>query len=186
MQPSNSNPVMNGVVAPGTGVEGSRHDHVHPVDTSRAAASAATATGTSFTPTGGVAATDVQTAIAELDTEKAPLVSGVPAGAVMDFAMATAPTGWLICDGALVNRTTYAALFAAIGTTFGAGDGSTTFAVPNLAGRFRRMVGGNAAALGVAQAGGVLSTVTYSCKAGITHWLGSALVEHTMHLLVAA
>lgn len=56
----------------------------------------------------------------------------VPAGAVMNFAMAAPPTGWLAADGAAVSRTTYAALFAAIGTTFGAGDGSTTFNVPDL------------------------------------------------------
>jgi hypothetical protein len=46
----------------------------------------------------------------------------------------TLPTGYLQCNGALVNRTTYAALFAVIGTTFGAGDGSTTFALPTVGG----------------------------------------------------
>lgn len=50
----------------------------------------------------------------------------------------SAPAGWLKCNGALVSRTTYAALFAAIGTTFGAGDGSTTFALPDLRGEFVR------------------------------------------------
>ena len=54
----------------------------------------------------------------------------VPAGVVLPYAAATAPTGWLICDGSAVSRTTYAALFAAIGTTYGAGDGSTTFNLP--------------------------------------------------------
>ena len=64
---------------------------------------------------------------------------GVPAGAVMAFAMNSAPSGWLACNGAAVNRTgTYAALFAAIGTTYGAGDGSTTFALPDLRGYFVR------------------------------------------------
>ena len=43
----------------------------------------------------------------------------------------TAPTGYLLCNGALVSRTTYAALFAVVGTTYGAGDGSTTFTLPN-------------------------------------------------------
>lgn len=43
------------------------------------------------------------------------------------------PTGWLQCNGAAVSRTTYATLFALIGTTYGAGDGVTTFNVPNLA-----------------------------------------------------
>jgi microcystin-dependent protein len=59
-------------------------------------------------------------------------------GAVFYFAMNTAPTGYLKANGALVSRATYAALFAAIGTTFGAGDGSTTFALPDLRGEFIR------------------------------------------------
>lgn len=58
-----------------------------------------------------------------------------PAGAVMQYAGTTAPDGWLMCDGSTVSRTTYSALFAAIGTTYGAGDGSTTFNLPNLANR---------------------------------------------------
>lgn len=67
-----------------------------------------------------------------------PVSSFVPAGAVMAFAMNTAPAGWLAANGAAVSRTTYATLFAAIGTTFGIGDGSTTFNVPNLLGQFVR------------------------------------------------
>jgi microcystin-dependent protein len=58
-----------------------------------------------------------------------------PAGMVSQFAGATAPTGWLLCDGTAVSRTTYAGLFAAIGTNYGTGDGSTTFNLPNLKGR---------------------------------------------------
>lgn len=57
------------------------------------------------------------------------------AGIVMPFAGTTAPQGWLLCDGSAVSRTTYAELFSVIGTTYGAGDGSTTFNIPNLAGR---------------------------------------------------
>lgn len=64
--------------------------------------------------------------------------SSVPSGAIMDFAMSTPPDGWLECNGAAISRTTYANLFAAIGTTWGAGDGSTTFNVPNLRGTVRR------------------------------------------------
>lgn len=60
------------------------------------------------------------------------------AGQVGWFAMNSAPGGWLKANGALVSRTTYAALFSAIGTTFGAGDGSTTFALPDLRGEFIR------------------------------------------------
>lgn len=63
---------------------------------------------------------------------------GLPAGAVINFAMITAPTGYLKANGAAISRTTYAALFAAIATTFGVGDGSTTFNVPDLRGEFLR------------------------------------------------
>lgn len=59
-------------------------------------------------------------------------------GQVSFFARSAAPTGWLKANGASVSRTTYAALFAAIGTAFGAGDGSTTFALPDLRGEFIR------------------------------------------------
>lgn len=61
-----------------------------------------------------------------------------PAGVVMNFAKSSAPTGWLKCNGALISRTVYSALFASIGTQFGAGDGSTTFALPDLRGEFLR------------------------------------------------
>lgn len=59
-------------------------------------------------------------------------------GMIADHGGTTAPTGWLVCDGQAVSRTTYADLYAAIGTTWGAGDGSTTFNVPSLASYFRR------------------------------------------------
>lgn len=61
-----------------------------------------------------------------------------PAGTVSFFARNTAPTGWLKANGATISRTTYANLFASIGTTFGDGDGSTTFKVPDLRGLFVR------------------------------------------------
>lgn len=64
--------------------------------------------------------------------------NSVPAGSVMWFAANSPPTGFLKANGAAVSRTTYAALFSAIGTTFGAGDGSTTFNVPDLRGEFIR------------------------------------------------
>lgn len=59
----------------------------------------------------------------------------VPVGALFMWGAATAPDFYLLCDGAAVSRTTYAALFATIGTTYGVGDGSTTFNLPNLKGR---------------------------------------------------
>lgn len=60
---------------------------------------------------------------------------GAPTGSVTMYAGATAPTGWLLCDGAAVSRTTFSALFAEIGTAYGVGDGSTTFNVPDTQGR---------------------------------------------------
>lgn len=65
-------------------------------------------------------------------------VNSSPAGTVIFYAANTAPSGYLKANGANVSRTTYAALFAAIGTTFGAGDGSTTFTLPDLRGEFPR------------------------------------------------
>lgn len=60
---------------------------------------------------------------------------GVPVGTIVWSAATQAPNGYLLCNGATVGRSTYSALFAAIGTTYGAGDGSTTFGLPNLIGR---------------------------------------------------
>lgn len=59
----------------------------------------------------------------------------VPTGVGMEWYTATPPTGWLLQDGSAISRTTYAALFAIVGTTFGIGDGSTTFNLPTRAGK---------------------------------------------------
>jgi microcystin-dependent protein len=63
-------------------------------------------------------------------------VNSVITGSIQMWPTASAPTGYLLCAGAAVSRTTYATLFALIGTTFGVGDGSTTFNVPNYTNRF--------------------------------------------------
>lgn len=73
---------------------------------------------------------------------RALIAASIPAGAVQAFARATAPSGWLVCDGSVVSRTAYPALFAAIGVVFGAGDGSSTFALPDLRGEFIRGLDG--------------------------------------------
>ncbi|SDU08373.1 tail fiber protein [Stappia sp. ES.058] len=67
-----------------------------------------------------------------------PLPTGAPAGSIMPFATSTPPAGWLVCNGASVSRATYTDLFATVGTTFGSGDGSTTFNLPDLRGEFVR------------------------------------------------
>jgi microcystin-dependent protein len=61
-----------------------------------------------------------------------------PPGSVVAFSNSSAPTGYVKCNGAALSRTLYADLFAAIGSTFGGGDGSTTFNVPDLRGEFIR------------------------------------------------
>ena len=113
MQPSNTNPLMNGTAAPGTGVEGSRYDHVHPTDTSRAPSAASTATGTSFTPAGNIAATNVQAALAELDSEKFPKTGGDISGTV---ALTSGSFG--------VNNGTVSATSVATGKTINMGGES--------------------------------------------------------------
>jgi len=65
-------------------------------------------------------------------------MGNVPSGAIVQWPAVFPPNGWLECNGAAISRTTYAALFAVLGTTFGAGDGSTTFNLPDLRGEFVR------------------------------------------------
>jgi len=64
--------------------------------------------------------------------------SACPVGSIMQFTAVDAPSGWFICDGADVSRTIYSDLFSVIGTTFGVGDGVTTFNLPDLRGEFVR------------------------------------------------
>jgi microcystin-dependent protein len=59
----------------------------------------------------------------------------LPSGTVAPFAGATAPDGWLLCDGSAVSRTTYSTLFGVLGTTYGLGDGVSTFNLPDARGR---------------------------------------------------
>lgn len=75
---------------------------------------------------GGTGAADAETACKNLG------IASVLTGTILPFAGNTIPSGYLACNGAEVSRTTYATLFAVIGTTYGAGDGSTTFNLPNL------------------------------------------------------
>ena len=62
-------------------------------------------------------------------------------GMIAPFGRTSAPTGWIVCDGSAVSRSTYASLFSAIGTTWGSGNGSTTFNVPDLRGAYIRGTG---------------------------------------------
>lgn len=126
----------NGTQAVGTLNTVARGDHVHPTDTSRAPLASPVFTGTPTAPTAATGTRSTQ--IATTAFVGAESLIAAPTGSVYTFAGATVPTGWLKCNGALLSRTTYAALFAVIGTTYGAGDGSTTFALPDLRGEFVR------------------------------------------------
>ena len=74
-----------------------------------------------------------------------PISSILPPGVVVSYAGPNIPSGWLFCDGSAISRTTYADLFAAIGGYYGAGDGSTTFNIPNCVGRVAAYYGSLAA-----------------------------------------
>ena len=86
----------------------------------------------------------------------------IPAGTIVAYGGATAPAGWLLCDATAVSRTTYARLFAIIGTAFGVGDGTTTFNLPDVRDRLTLGKGTNNATLGAtgtaAAASGVITS----------------------------
>ena len=90
---------------------------------------------TTFTgiPSGPTAATGTNTT--QLATTAFVQSNGSPTGVINMWGTASAPTGWLLCDGSAVSRSTYSALFAIVSTTFGTGDGTTTFNLPNYTNR---------------------------------------------------
>lgn len=89
-----------------------------------------------------------------------PIPQAVPTGVVSQFAGSTAPSGYLMCDGAAVSRSTHSALFTAIGTTYGVGNGTTTFNLPNLQNRVP--VGRGSGTFANLNASGGTETVTLS------------------------
>lgn len=101
---------------------------------SKADKASPTFTGTPVAPTASSGTSTAQIATTAFAMGAASLV--VPAGSMLQWPTATAPTGFLVCNGAAVSRTIYAALFAVVGTTFGAGDGTTTFNLPDFDNRF--------------------------------------------------
>lgn len=104
---------------------------------------ARTINGVSFDGSANITVTAEPVDGSVTQSKLSPSLSLIPAGAIIPFASFTPPVGWLIADGAAVSRSTYALLFYVIGTTFGAGDGSTTFNLPDLRGYFVRGHGTN-------------------------------------------
>jgi microcystin-dependent protein len=115
----------------------------------------------------------------------AAVAAAIPAGTLTAYAGASAPTGWLLCYGQAISRTTYSDLFSAIGTTWGSGDGSTTFNVPDLRGRLvagaDNMGGSAAGRLGSGATGGITGSATVGATGGEqSHQLTTAeLAAHT-------
>ena len=107
----------------------------------------------------------------------------VPSGALMPYAGTSAPTGFLLCDGSAVSRSTYATLFSAISTTYGAGDGSSTFNLPDLRGRVvagQDDMGGSSANRLTDQTGGLNGDTLGDTGGSETHTLTTAqLASHT-------
>ena len=97
---------------------------------------AADSVGTSELAPDSVTATEIAPgAVGTSELEATALAATNPPGVILPYAGASAPTGYLLCDGSAVSRTTYAALFAITASAYGAGDGSTTFNLPNLKGK---------------------------------------------------
>jgi microcystin-dependent protein len=111
----------------------------------------------------------------------------VPPGIVLPFAGATAPDGYLLCAGQAVSRATYADLFGAIGTTYGIGDGSTTFNLPDLRGRVaagRDDMGGAAANRLTAAGSGIAGTTLGAAGGAETHTLTTAQMPAHTHTIL--
>ena len=113
---------------------------------------------------------------------------GFAAGMVMPTASASAPTGWLMAYGQAVSRTSYAALFTAISTTYGVGDGSTTFNLPDLRGRVvagQDDMGGTSANRLTGQSGGLDGDVLGDTGGAETHQLSTPEMPAHRHGLQA-
>lgn len=91
----------------------------------------------------------------------------LPAGMIVPFAGTTAPSGWLLCTGQAVSRTTYAGLFSIVGATYGNGDGSTTFNVPDMTGRVPVCKSADAEFSDLGETGGVKSVTLSAAQSGI-------------------
>tara|TARA_Y100000114_G_scaffold142570_1_gene149288 strand:+ start:289 stop:1527 length:1239 start_codon:yes stop_codon:yes gene_type:complete len=103
-----------------------------------------------------------------------PVAPLIPAGSVIGWTHLTPPDGWLLCDGSAISRTKYAALFALIGTTFGSGDGSATFNLPDLQ---DRMMAGRGANNTVGHAGARMAASRVSTSDSTTPTLTTGTIE---------
>ena len=115
-------------------------------------------------------------------------IASVPTGSLLPYAGASAPTGYLLCFGQAVSRTTYAALFAALSTTYGAGDGSTTFNIPDIRGRAvagKDDMGGTSGNRLTGLSGGVDGDVLGGSGGAESHLLLTAEIPAHQHFVAA-
>lgn len=107
----------------------------------------------------------------KIDQNFVPNTYFAPTGSITAYASTTAPTGWLLANGSAVSRTTYSSLYAVLGTSYGSGDGSTTFNLPNLTGRNIVMASSTIASMDTMneQGGEVTHTMTEAELVAHTH-----------------
>jgi len=139
---------------------------------SKADIASPTFTGTPAAPTATSGTDTTQLATTAFVQDAVGALVTIPSGMLAPFAGTSAPSGWFLCYGQAVSRTTYAALFTAIGTTYGTGDGSTTFNLPDLRGRTiagvddmggsaaSRLTGDNGASTATADSNGSFTSAT--------------------------
>ena len=139
---------------------------------SKADIASPTFTGTPAAPTATSGTDTTQLATTAFVQDAVGALVTIPSGMLAPFAGTSAPSGWFLCYGQAVSRTTYVALFTAIGTTYGAGDGSTTFNLPDLRGRTiagvddmggsaaSRLTGDNGASTATADSNGSFTSAT--------------------------
>ena len=139
---------------------------------SKADIASPTFTGTPAAPTATSGTDTTQLATTAFVQDAVGALVTIPSGMLAPFAGTSAPSGWFLCYGQAVSRTTYAALFTAIGTTYGTGDGTTTFNLPDLRGRTiagvddmggsaaSRLTGDNGASTATADSNGSFTSAT--------------------------
>jgi microcystin-dependent protein len=136
---------------------------------------------------GGNKATNLAPGVADTDAATVGQLGDtvtIPIGTIFDYAGATPPTGYLLCYGQAVSRTTYAALFVVLGTAFGTGDGATTFNLPDCRGRTgagKDDMGGTAASRLTTAGSGVNGASLGAAGGAQTHTLTTAEIPSHSH-----